>query len=193
MQSEKIDLLASALVKAQAEMKPAPMNAVNPFLHNKYADLGTLIQTAEPVLAKNGLAISQLPTNEGGQLGVRTILMHQSGQFIESTVSLPLGDEKGKSLAQVAGSVITYLRRYSYSAILGMYSDEDTDGNDNHKQERPKPENIVVPDKTTPNDYWKLVRITLKWDEAKSKALLERCGGDFEMAFVEAKKEAEAK
>jgi hypothetical protein len=61
-------------------------------------------------------------------------LIHTSGQWIEDTISLPLGDEKGKSLAQVAGSIITYLRRYSYGAIVGLATDEDTDGNQPSKR-----------------------------------------------------------
>lgn len=129
MKSEKLDLLASALSKAQAEMPAVPMNAVNPFLKNKYADLAEMIKVASPILAKNGLSISQQPVSVEGQIGVTTTLLHASGQWIEDTISLPLGDEKGKSLAQVAGSIITYLRRYSYGAIMGLATDEDTDGN----------------------------------------------------------------
>lgn len=129
MKSEKLDLLASALSKAQAEMPAVPMNAVNPFLKNKYADLAEMIKVASPILAKNGLSISQQPVSVEGQIGVTTTLLHASGQWIEETISLPLGDEKGKSLAQVAGSIITYLRRYSYGAIVGLATDEDTDGN----------------------------------------------------------------
>ena len=124
-----MDLLASALSKAQAEMPAVPMNAVNPFLKNKYADLAEMIKVASPILAKNGLSISQQPVSVEGQIGVTTTLLHASGQWIEDTISLPLGDEKGKSLAQVAGSIITYLRRYSYGAIVGLATDEDTDGN----------------------------------------------------------------
>lgn len=129
MKSEKLDLLATALSKAQAEMPTVPMNAVNPFLKNKYADLAEMIKVAAPVLAKNGLSISQQPVSNGLTIGVTTTLLHTSGQWIEDTISLPLGDEKGKSLAQVAGSIITYLRRYSYGAIVGLATDEDTDGN----------------------------------------------------------------
>lgn len=148
MKSEKLDLLATALAKAQAEMPAVPMNAVNPFLKNKYADLAEMIRVASPVLAKHGLSISQQPVSMEGQVGVTTTLLHTSGQWIEDTISLPLGDEKGKSLAQVAGSIITYLRRYSYGAIVGLATDEDTDGNapsKNHEQPEKayeaKPEN----------------------------------------------------
>jgi hypothetical protein len=139
MKSEKIDQLAIALSKAQGEMPTVPMNAVNPFLKNKYADLAEMIKVATPVLAKNGLAISQQAVSNGEHIGVTTTLIHTSGQWIEDTISLPLGDEKGKSLAQVAGSIITYLRRYSYGAIVGLATDEDTDGNQpaNKRHEQP--------------------------------------------------------
>jgi hypothetical protein len=133
--SETIAKLAEALSRAQAEMHAAKFNAVNPFLKNHYADLGSIIDTAKPVLGKFGLAVTQLPYNDGDRVGVETVLTHASGEWISASFSLPSADEKGKSGAQVAGSIITYLRRYSLAAILGMYSDEDTDGND-----QPKPE-----------------------------------------------------
>ena len=126
--SDSITKLAAALAKAQAEMPAAPMNATNPFLHNRYADLGSVIEASRPILAKNGLSVSQFPTGGGSGIGVSTILMHESGEWLESEMTLPLGDEKGKSQAQVAGSIITYLRRYAYASVLGMYADEDTDG-----------------------------------------------------------------
>lgn len=137
MKSEKLDLLATALSKAQAEMPTVGMNATNKFLGNRYADLAEMILVATPVLTKNGLAISQQPVSLDGHVGVTTTLLHASGQWIEDTISLPLGDEKGKSLAQVAGSIITYLRRYSFGAICGLATDEDTDGSapvKNHEQ-----------------------------------------------------------
>jgi hypothetical protein len=127
--TDTIKELAIALSKAQSEMPPAQMNATNPFLKNKYADLGSIIKTAKPVLAKHGLSYSQLPVSDNGKIGVTTILMHSSGEWIASTMAMDLGEEKGKSAAQVAGSVITYLRRYSLASVLGMYADEDTDGN----------------------------------------------------------------
>ena len=133
--SESIKELAAALAKAQAKMPAAKFNATNPFLKNKYADLGAVIDAARQPLAENGLSVAQLPVTEGETIGVTTVLMHSSGEYIESTMFLPLGDEKGKSMAQVAGSVITYLRRYALASVLGIYADEDTDG----AQPAPKP------------------------------------------------------
>lgn len=127
--SESIKELASALTKAQGEMPAVKFNSTNPFLKNKYADLGAIIAAAKPVLAKHGLAVSQLSTSDDDRIGVETVLMHQSGEFISSRLTMEIADEKGKSSAQVAGSIITYLRRYALASILGMYADEDGDGN----------------------------------------------------------------
>lgn len=137
--SETIGKLAEALSRAQAEMHAAKFNSVNPFLKNNYADLGSIIDTAKPTLGKYGLAVTQHPFNDGDRVGVETVLTHASGEWISSSLSLPLADEKGKSGAQVAGSIITYLRRYTLSAVLGMYSDEDTDGNSEPKPAELKP------------------------------------------------------
>jgi len=127
--SETITNLAAALAKAQAEMPPAGFDASNPFLKNRYASRGSVIDTAKPVLQKHGLSVVQMSVSAGDSIGVTTILMHESGEWIEGTITLPVGEEKGKSSAQVAGSIITYLRRYSLASALNMYADEDTDGN----------------------------------------------------------------
>jgi hypothetical protein len=142
--SETINELAAALAKFQAEVTPAPFNKVNPFLKNKYATLGSIIDTAKPVMKKHGLSVTQLVTGSGGDVGIETVLLHNSGQWISSEYTMPSGTEKGKSAAQVAGSIVTYLRRYALAAILGIYSDEDTDGNGNTKQEQREKKREVI-------------------------------------------------
>jgi hypothetical protein len=144
--SESIKMLAGALSLTQAEMPAVKFNATNPFLKNKYADLGAVIDTSKKILAKHGLSVSQLVESQENKIGVTTILMHNSGEWLESTCWLELGDERGKSNAQVAGSIVTYLRRYSLASILGMYADEDDDGNkpDNQKIQ-PKPQPVKQP------------------------------------------------
>jgi hypothetical protein len=126
--SETTKLLFTALSKAQSEMKAVGFDAVNPFLKNKYATLGALIEAARPILARHGLAIVQMPVNEGNLVGVETMITHESGEYVSNRFVMPMGDEKGKSLAQVAGSIITYQRRYALGAFLNAYGDEDTDG-----------------------------------------------------------------
>lgn len=128
--SETIAKLASALVKAQAEMPKVKFDAKNPFLKNKYATLGALVEAARPVLAKHGLAVSQFPTSYESQVGVSTVLMHESGEWVEESIAVDVEVGKGLSLNQAAGVTITYLRRYAFAGILGLLSEEDNDGDD---------------------------------------------------------------
>jgi len=133
--SESITNLATALAKAQAEMPVAVFDATNPFLKSKYASLGAVIQASRPILAKHKLSLVQFPISDGGsatgqgeRIGVESMLTHESGEFVAERIVIPLTEEKGKSKVQSAGSTLTYLRRYSWASILGMYSDEDSDG-----------------------------------------------------------------
>jgi hypothetical protein len=124
-------------------MPAVSFDAVNPFFKSNYATLGAIIQATRPVLAKYGLSVTQLVNGgfaavvDGAPLavGVETILIHDSGQWISHNVVIPV-EEKNK--AQESGKIITYLRRYSLAAILGIYSDEDDDGNGSKSQEKPK-------------------------------------------------------
>jgi len=124
----KHSTLEEALVAAQAEMPAVQFDATNPFLKNKYASLGAIIRTAQPVLARHGLAIMQMvKTDDIGRMGVETVLIHENGKEFKTAAYLPINLD-AKSIAQDAGSIITYLRRYSLASMLGMYADEDVDG-----------------------------------------------------------------
>ncbi len=142
--SEGIQNLAAALSKAQAELPAIKFDSVNPFLKNGYASLGAVIAGSRSVLAKFGLAVTQLTFGEDGVIGVETVLTHSSGEWISERVSMQAGEERGKSSAQVAGSIVTYLRRYALASILGIYADEDGDGNEpkpaelKAREEKPK-------------------------------------------------------
>ncbi len=125
-QSEQINELASALIKVQANLKPAIKDAYNPFFKSKYADLGAIWDTCRDLLTSNGLSVAQFPAEtERGRAALTTILMHSSGQFISSTASCTLKDDT----AQGTGSALTYLRRYALAACIGIVADEDDDGN----------------------------------------------------------------
>ncbi len=122
--SDSIKHLAVALNKAQAEMSGAKKGANNPFFKSKYADLNSVVDAVRIPFAENGLSYSQFPVMDDNRVGVETILMHDSGEFIASTLMLPTG----KLDAQAAGSAITYARRYSLQSIAGIPA-EDDDGN----------------------------------------------------------------
>ena len=130
--STSISKIAGAIAKAQAEMPVVKFDAQNPFLKNKYATLGAVIETARPILAKHELAIVQSPVSNVDQIGITTLITHSSGEWLEDTIFIAAQDGKGLSSAQNAGVVISYLRRYSLQAFLNMYADEDTDA---HKPE----------------------------------------------------------
>ena len=133
--SESINELAAALCKAQAAMRTAPMSGTNPHLRNRYATLNDIIDTARRPLADNGLSYVQMPCNPEAIdipfIGLTTRIMHQSGQWVETTVYFPIdgGANKAVSAVQAAGSVLTYMRRYALGAALGIVADEDADGN----------------------------------------------------------------
>src|SRR6056297_748205 len=126
LSSPEIDKLATALVEVQKEMEVAPKESDNPFFKSKYADLATIWKTAQKVLPKNGLAVIQtMEPSDGSTVNVTTRLVHKSGQWTEGTITM---DPK-KNDPQGIGSCVTYARRYSLSAIVGMVTDEDDDGN----------------------------------------------------------------
>jgi hypothetical protein len=140
--SEQLNELAAALSQYQATAKNPGNTARNPFLKNKYAPLNDILTMVRPELAKHGLSISQL-VGGADTIGVTTMLMHKSGQYIADTVSLTPENSKGLSVAQNAGVVITYLRRYGIAAILGIAGEDDTDGahGDDGPKQAPKPAN----------------------------------------------------
>jgi hypothetical protein len=124
--SPKIDKLAAALSKAQSELKGALKSSVNPFFKSDYADLDTVIKSCFPQLTKNGLSVIQgNDTCDKGSFYVTTMLLHESGQWIKSKLKMPIG---GKKDAQAVGATITYARRFSLSAMVGIAQTDD-DGN----------------------------------------------------------------
>ena len=122
--SESIKELASALCKAQNEMGGAVKGKANPFFKSKYADLSSIIQAIKEPFAKNGLSYTQFPIEKEGRIGIETILMHSSGEWLAQSFTVQLT----KQDAQGAGSAITYCRRYGLQAVAGIPS-EDDDGN----------------------------------------------------------------
>ena len=125
--SETISKLALALVKFNNEVSSIPKDAKNPFYHSEYVTLDKLIISTRDILQKNGLSVMQFPLSVDGKIGIQTMLLHESGEFIESE---PLYMTPAKvNDPQVAGSIISYLRRYSYQAILNLSTGEDDDAN----------------------------------------------------------------
>lgn len=126
-----------ALAKAQAKLE-AVGKGEKGYGYN-YASLASTIETAKPVLEEFGLSVTQLighvdTTNNIGT--VTTILLHESGEYIQTESSIPLIEMKGTNAAQSFGAIVSYIRRYSLQAILNMAS-EDNDASSNGK-DKPK-------------------------------------------------------
>lgn len=123
--SEQINELALALSKAQSQMKAAPKMKTNPFFKSKYADLAAIWDCCREPLGNNGLSVVQMPEDNDKGFMLVTMLMHESGQWISSEYNVPVL----KADQQALGSAITYAKRYALSAMIGIVSDEDDDGN----------------------------------------------------------------
>ncbi len=127
--TEHINELAAALIKFQGEIpvitfdsKVKVTTKTGGAYSFAYASLKAIKETCKPILLKNELAVSQLV----GAKRLTTMLIHSSGQFISDAMELPIRDSMNP---QEIGSIITYMKRYSFSAILGLVSDEDDDAN----------------------------------------------------------------
>jgi len=144
--SESIAALAKALAQAQAEYPEIPklhtgkvtgQGKNGPYEYSyHYADLVDTVMACRPINVKYGLAVSQAPGFVDGEDVLTTVLMHESGEWQESTRRL----HAAKDDPQSAGSAITYARRYDYCAVLGIVADEDDDdGNAATRAARSRP------------------------------------------------------
>lgn len=155
MHSDSINELAGALAKAQGQMRAASKDAKNPHLGNTYATLSSIIEASKEPLSANGLAFSQILSQGDGGLVLETLLMHSSGQWLQSEVLVTAqAGNRGVNEVQQLGSSLTYYKRYALTAILGIsISDEDDDGNGATppaRQERRQQEQRPAPKVETP-------------------------------------------
>lgn len=150
--SESIKELATALCNVQAALEPARFNANNPFFKSKYADLNSVYDACRHLMADNGLSLVQFPSaapiENGPAVALTSRLMHQSGEWLEETMIIPLA----KATPQDYGSALTYARRYAVSAIIGIVADEDDDANQAQSAHRPKAKPAITANQQKPSD-----------------------------------------
>jgi hypothetical protein len=127
----EIEKLSAALVAFQGEVgsvsksETAKVEKDGRLLYSyKYADLASVLEATREARAKAGLAVIQFPTGNGDGITLFTTVVHSSGQWMRGALTLRPMDTKPQTL----GSLITYLRRYCYSAVLGIATEEDDDG-----------------------------------------------------------------
>ena len=119
--------LYRALQKALNELRNPKTTRENPFFKSHYAPLSQVLEEAKKVLSKHGLFIYQRvgsDIEETSRVWVGTVIAHENGEEIRSgKLYIPLPDKK----PQTAGSAITYARRYSLMALLGVAGEEEDD------------------------------------------------------------------
>jgi len=121
--STEIDQIVAALVKVQAEL-PAPEKNKQGN-RGKYADVYSLLDTAQPVCSKYGIFIHQHMRKDKGNIIVHSTLMHVSGQWLDSRLDAnPIEDQK-LDYFQARSKAFTYTKRHLLQAQLGMGGDED--------------------------------------------------------------------
>lgn len=124
--SDSIINLAVALTKFNGEVHSIAKDAKNPHFKNNYASLDNIVEEIRPILQKHGLSVLQIPGGDGENVIMKTMLLHESGEWLESE---PLVMRPVKNDPQGMGSCITYARRYSLCSMLSLSTGIDDDGN----------------------------------------------------------------
>lgn len=157
--SPEIKDLAAALAKFQGKVSPVPKDKTAKIpgrdgragYEYDYADLATIVEATKEARAEAGLSVSQWILGTGAEITVVTMLCHSSGQWMRGSITLEPADGR----PQTIGSLSTYLRRYSYSASLGISTEADDDGNSaqntaaNIQRREPAPRQQSAPPPTT--------------------------------------------
>lgn len=121
--SEQLDKILPALMTVKSKLQAVTKGANNPFFKSKYADLNTYLDEVEPLLQGNQMVLFQ-PVSVDPVSGANIVssrIMHESGQFIESSMAI-----NGAGLdAQKMGAAVTYLRRFTLGPLLAMRAIDD--------------------------------------------------------------------
>jgi hypothetical protein len=170
--SESIGNIAKALAAFQKEVKQPEKNGSNPHFKSKYVTLDGTVKAIHECAPKHGLSYTQMPVATEYGVGVITLIMHESGEFIQmDPFILPMD----KKTAQGAGSATTYSRRYSLSAAFGIVSELDDDGNEASILSNPQPQQNEYRNNSNSGkmDEKKAALIQLTFGKNKGKTLKE--------------------
>lgn len=122
--SEDLAEFAKALCDLQGELDNVEKGKDNLFFKSKYADLSACLEASRQPMKAAGFSHCQLPSFDGQMVHVTTMLLHTSGQWMKSRLSL----KPVKQDPQSVGSAITYARRYSFCAMIGLTQKDDDGG-----------------------------------------------------------------
>jgi len=140
--------LAEALIKFQSSVPTIHDNAES--YHGGFANLPGVLSKIGPALRAAGLVVSQQPEEINGQPGLRTTLMHTSGEHVSAVT--PLAINSGKNGTQEWGKSVTYQRRFCLLSVLGLCVGIEDNDADIAEKAAPKPATKVegVADKDQP-------------------------------------------
>ena len=170
--SETITELSKAFAKMQMELEQPLKNANNPFFKSKYVPLENVVDSITRAASKHGLSFTQFPSSdENGNVTVGTMVMHESGEWIEYD---PICLKPVKNDPQAIGSAITYAKRYALSAIFGITSDNDDDGNEATQLGKATPK--AVPNKQVRATNNKIPKEVVKAYKDGIQSVIDRAG-----------------
>jgi hypothetical protein len=125
--SETTGAIAAALAKAHLEIDNPELDGTNPHYKSKFSTLAAVLNAVRKPLAKQGIALMQSVAIADQRVAVTTSMIHASGEWLRETMAFPVANNAN---IQQAGSLVTYIRRYSLIALCGIVGDphEDDDG-----------------------------------------------------------------
>jgi hypothetical protein len=130
-QSDTIGKLAAALARAHGKMPEIPKGKTakvrskrtdTEYSYN-YADIADILKLVRPILAAEELAVIQATYMNDQVLMLESRIVHSSGEWMSSTYPVCT-----IASHQDMGGALTYARRYSYCALVGVAADDDDDG-----------------------------------------------------------------
>lgn len=154
--------IATALLKAQSEMSNPKKGATNPFFKSKYADLNAIREAVIPILNANGISVLQPIVHVENKNFVKTILLHESGELMESLTEIIYNKVND---AQAQGSGISYARRYSLQSFVCVGADDD----DGQKAVQSKPNATTEILKKAKDGGFSLEQIKSKYTTTKQQ------------------------
>jgi hypothetical protein len=191
--SEKSDVILVQLMKAKTEMGiGVKKDASNPFHKSTYASLGAYLEASEPYLNKHGLLMLHTPSFVNNQHMLVATLHHpESGQWIKSYLPLP----NPKADSQGLGSSLTYMRRYSIGAMLGLNAEDDDgetaagrgkyDKKNKETPKQPEEETKSSEEKIGKAEIISLTNLVSNLDEESNKSFLGWIKRDFKASSIQ--------
>jgi hypothetical protein len=160
-----------ALYKAIAGFQqkvPTIHKATKAFKYS-YANLPDVLDVINPLMKEFSLGFTQLIVNEN----LITRIFHvETGEFIESNVLINSKVQlAGMNEFQVMGSAITYLRRYSLSAMLGLVTDVDNDAQGEQLKKTAAPTTLSLPELNSNHPKWESAKKALKQGNTTLEAI----------------------